>query len=246
MNWTHWLNRRQRLMAEEPGNGGDTNGGGAAGAASSGGDGANNGGATEQKPGDGGTAAANLATEQNPGGTDQNGNGGTKPKTAAAGLLGEDGGGDTPAATFTDEQYAEGFKELPEDVRNACAEFADHFRAAGLNPEAAAKLAKAWAEKQQAEFEKFEDATAAKGREYVGTWTAQDRTDAAAAIRHFVKPDTYLDNVIRNSPVGNDPDFLNLLKAAGATMRADNAAGAGAKGAAGAEVALSKQLGIDI
>ena len=231
-----------RYMAEEDGNGGEGGGTGGQGG-STGGDG--NGGAG----GDGGTGAqggegGGTGDQPKPflggdgkGGT--GGQGGQGGQQDGKGGDGKGGTGDQPEPA-TEEDFLKAIKcdekvlgrndiELNSGLIKACVPW---LQKNGVKPEAANELANLFAKaqmdavreayKERCSF--FEKANKAAQEKYDDKGFAQINR----AIDAKFKKGGIMNNVIRNSELGCDPEFLALMYEIGASLKEDTGAGAAA------------------
>lgn len=123
-------------------------------------------------------------------------------------------------------------------------------RKAGITPELANELAnelamqqitaaKAAAEKRIADIKTMNDAAE---RLYPHK---QDWDDIGAGVKHFFKPGGTMWEVIRNSELGCDPEFLALMKYVGGKVKADTPPGGAGAGGREGQVSLAKALGLE-
>ena len=205
----------------------------------------------EDEPGAGGTPPTNGETPPaNAGTPPTNGetppaNAGTPPanETDPKPFLGEP----KPPAPPSEEDYAKALVKdeallgddkritLDADLYKACVPVMQKY---GVTPEAANALANALAKAQiddakarmQARIDYFEKMK----QESLRTYTPADFETINAGIDRWFKPGGIMNNVIRNSELGADPEFLALMHYLGKSAKEDGAAGAaGGGGGAG-------------
>ena len=238
-----WMD--SRLMEEAGGTGGGTGGGqGGQGGTQDGGTGGGQGGTGT---GDGGTGGTGGTQDGGQGGT-QGGQGGDKP--FLGGKPPANGGGEPPAnggqppANAPDEKaYLDAIKKdeqlfgkddnlvfdqnLVKAVIPTCQKY-------GISTEAANAMANAFAKaqvdgaraayKERCDyFAKMNDAARAK-------YSDGDFEQINAGIDRWFKPGGIMNNVIRNSELGADPEFLALMHELGKAAKEDKGAGAAAGG----------------
>lgn len=119
--------------------------------------------------------------------------------------------------------------QLDADLYKACIPVMQKY---GVSPEAANALANALAKAQvddakarmQARIDYFEKMK----QESLRTYTPRDFEQINAGIDRWFKPDGVMNQVIRNSELGADPEFLALMHHLGKAVAQDDGAGAAA------------------
>lgn len=146
-----------------------------------------------------------------------------------------------PPKTYEEKDYLEGIKKdtalLGDDDKvqldgSLVKAMAPTFKELGISPEQANKLANAFAKAQvddakgllqqrMQSFQKMRDEATQK-------YTKNDFAQISAGIDKWFKPGGVMNNVIRNTELAADPEFLALMHHLGAEVAQDGAAGAGA------------------
>ncbi len=133
---------------------------------------------------------------------------------------------------------------LDADLYKACVPAMQKY---GISPEAANALANALAKAQiddararmQARLDYFEKMK----QESLRTYTPRDFETINAGIDRWFKPGGVMNNVIRNSELGADPEFLALMHHLGKAVAQDDGAGA-AGGGGGPSVDPNSEQGL--
>jgi hypothetical protein len=228
-------------------NGGGTGGtGGGTGNGGAGGAGGDNGGGTGGTGGAGGGTGGTggAGGGEGSGGTGNGGDGGDKP------FLGnkppENKNGNEPPNAPDEKTYLDAVKKdeavfgkddniafdqnLVKAVIPACQKH-------GITPEAAKDIANAFAKAQfdaaRAAYKERCDYFAKLNGEARAKYTDGDFEQINAGIDKWFKPGGVMNNVIRNSELGADPEFLALMHELGKAAKEDKGAGAAAGGGEG-------------
>lgn len=171
-------------------------------------------------------------------------------------FLGESKPGGTPPAQATDDDYAKALQkdtallgddqriQLDADLYKACVPV---MRKYGVSPEAANALANALAKAQvddaKARMQQRIDYFEKMKQESMRTYTPADFETINAGIDRWFKPGGVMNNVIRNSELGADPEFLALMHHLGKAVAQDDGAGA-AGGGGGPSVDPNSEQGL--
>lgn len=231
---------RSRVCFDEAGDGGgggaSTGGaqGGSGGEGGQGGAGGAGGGADGTQGGSGGSGGE-FPLGKGPNDGEGGQGGGQGGAGAGKGAQGE------PPKTFEEKDYLDGIKKDTALLGNddkvqldgvLIKAMAPTFKELGLSPEQANKLANAFAKAQVDDakgmmqqrlqsFQKMRD-------EAMQKYTKNDFAQIDAGINKWFKPGGTMNQVIRNTELAADPEFLALMHHLGAEVAQDGAAGAGA------------------